>query len=201
MMKDYRSARWMISVFILLALLSVTGLRIDSVMAVGVQAGEGFDAALFGMPLPEDSPKTHGVRWAESRKVRQVIVDFAGDSPLPNPDTIKLEYWHGRGWDGQADPMVGDPGQHGWSRMDDWTHGEWKQAKGSWRVEGRCWIYTFDSTPTEFPKLKGEGVTYRKTLQIRLRSEEALPAIKHLRVLTDAVLKPLTLRLHFGDPA
>ncbi len=169
--------------------------------AVAADGGASFDAASFGMPLLEESPKVHGVRWAETRKVRQVVVDFAGEGALPDPGKIVVEYWHGQGWKGQADPMIGDPGMHGWSDMDDWTNGQWKAAQGRWQVKGRQWSFTFDSTQAEFPDLKDKGVTYRKTLQIRLRGEEKLPAIERMRTLTDAMLKPLTVRIFFGEPA
>lgn len=165
------------------------------------EAGALFDAALFGMPLLEEGPQVHGVRWAEPRKIRQVEVEFAEGEPLPEPDRIKVEYWHGQAWNGQSDPMVGDAGWYAWSSVDDWTNGQWRNAEGSWRVEGPRWVYTFDSSRAEFPNIGDEGVTYRKTIQVRLRGEEDLPAIARLRTLTESLLKPLTVRIHFGEPA
>ncbi|MPY90593.1 MAG: hypothetical protein GEU99_22060 [Luteitalea sp.] len=162
-----------------------------------------FDAAPFGFPIDDLGGRANGVRWAEPRKVRQVTVECAGEGPVPPGDGVRLQYWH-RSWDGQAEPILSEAGAGsvGWHGMDDWTNGEWKDAETSLRTEGRRWTFTLKPTGRkEFPKLRGQGVAYRKTLQIRLLTESPLPRLEAFRVYTDSVLRPLPVRILFGNPA
>lgn len=44
-----------------------------------------FDAASFGFPLQTQNDHVVGVRWAEPRKIRRVVVEFPGAASLPDP--------------------------------------------------------------------------------------------------------------------
>jgi len=168
-----------------------------------VAPGEALDAAPFGFPLQDADDRTFGVRWAEPRKIRRVIVEFAGNAAVPAPDTVRLQYWH-RSWDGKPDPILAEHGAGpvGWAAMDDWTNGEWKNADARCRVEGRRWIFTFAPTgAAEFKNLGHPGVGYRKTLKIRIAAREPLPPVACLRAFTDAVFRPVTVRIRWGHPA
>ena len=46
--------------------------------------------------------------------------------------------------------------------------------------------------------MEGEGVSYRKTLAIRVSSDSKMPAPSRFRVYTDSVCKPLRVRIQFG---
>src|ERR1035438_4912223 len=49
-----------------------------------------FDAAPFGLPLPEGN----GVMWEDPREIHKVVVHFAG--AVPAPEQLRLEYWGSR---------------------------------------------------------------------------------------------------------
>ncbi len=163
--------------------------------------GAAFDIAPFGWPMSYDEGKAHGVRWAEPRKVRRVVVEFADGQTPPEPAQVRLEYWQ-RVWDGKADPLIVERGAGGvgWDAMDDWTNGRWLAAKSRVQKNGNAYEFTFAPTSAdEIPKFKGEGVTYRKTLAVRIAADSILPAPSRFRVYTDSVSKPLRVRVQFGE--
>ena len=163
------------------------------------------DIAPFGVPVPQEgsaNPQPQ-VRWAEPRKVRQVVAEFAGGQPSPDPCGVSLQYWQ-RTWDGQADPVLMERGAGwvGWDAMDDWTNGKWITAKTSLQVDGKRWTFTIlPITSEEIKDIKGPGVSYRKTLWVRLNSPKPLPACEKMQVFTESSYRPLSLRIHFGQPA
>ncbi len=163
-------------------------------------AGEAFDAVPFG--FLENSANSYGVKWAEPRKIRRVVVSFADADPLPPPQALRVQYWHA-GWDAKPEPIQSEKGAGGvgWERMDDWTNGGWKDADTRVQVSGRTWTYTFAATgEKEFPT-SAPGVSYRKTLKLRLLTEKDLPKPARFQAFTDAVYEPLTVRVLFGRPA
>jgi hypothetical protein len=160
----------------------------------------GFDIAPFGWRMTYDEGKAHGVHWAEPRKVRRVVVEFADGQALPEPSQVHLEYWH-RVWDGKADPLIVERGAGGvgWDAMDDWTNGRWVAARGHVQRIANTYEFTFAPTSAdEIPKFRGEGVAYRKTLAIRVAADNVLPAPSRLRVYTDSASKVLHVRIQFG---
>lgn len=164
------------------------------------QVGAAFDAAPFGMPLDTKGGKAYGLKWGEPRKIQQVVVEFKAAAPAAD---VRLQYWH-RHWDGKADPILAerDTGGQGWTAMDDWTNGEWKDADVQVRKDGPHWIYTFNPTQAkEFPKVAPPGVTYRKTLQFRIVCEQPLPDIAAFHAYTQAQYQRLSVRIVWGKPA
>jgi hypothetical protein len=167
-----------------------------------VTPGATFDIAPFGSRMSYDEGKAHGVRWAEPRKVRRVVVEFDGSQALPEPAQVRLEYWH-RVWDGKADPLIVERGAGGvgWDAMDDWTNGRWIAAKSRVQRTGNGYEFTFAPTSAdEIPKFRGEGVTYRRTLAVRVTRDSGLPAPSRFRVYTDSISKPLRVLIQFGEP-
>ena len=166
--------------------------------------GEGaFDAAPFGTLVSRPGANEYVLRWAEPRKIRRVLVEFGSGSAVPAPDKIRLQYWH-RTWDGRPDPVLEEAGAGvvGWHSIDDWTNGEWKEADTVLQANGRTWTFTFNPTGNrEFKDLGNASVRYRKTLKVRLVSRAELPPIAAFRVMTDAVYRPLSVRILFGLPA
>ncbi len=164
---------------------------------------EAFDAAPFGWVERDAEGTCHGLRWEEPRKVRQVVITFADAATTSRVDGLRIEYWQ-RNWKGRPDPVSAEigAGVAGWDAVDDWTNGTWKRAET--RVEAGAAGCTFTFAPTgpgEFPGLEGTGVSYRKTLKIRVAADKPLPAIQKFQVLTDAVSRPLTVRISLGQPA
>ncbi len=164
--------------------------------------GAAFDIAPFGFPISYGDGKAHGPRWTEPRKVRRVVVEFAEGQTLPESPQLRLEYWQ-RVWDGKANPLIVERGAGGvgWDAMDDWTNGRWIAAKTHVQRTGNTYEFTFTPTSSEeIPKLKGEGVTYRKTLAVRVAADSVLPVPSRFRVYTDSVCKTLRVRIQFGTP-
>jgi len=168
----------------------------------GYSPGAAFDIAPFGSRMTYDEGKAHGVRWAEPRKVRRVVVEFDASQTLPEPSQVRLEYWR-RVWDGKADPLNFERGAGGvgWDAVDDWTNGRWVKAKGRVQRTGNAYEFTFDPTSAEeIAKFQGEGVTYRKTLAVRVTRDGGLPAPSRFRAYTDSISKALRVLVQFGEP-
>ncbi len=193
---------------LLVALLMATLARADARSGISPRIaspspGAPFDAAPFGMKIQDPDGKSVVIRWAEPRKIRRLVVEFPVNSHPPSADHVRLEYWH-HSWDGRPDPVLKEMGAGGvgWDPIDDWTNGRWKIADSELQVDGRTWTYTFKPTnASEFADLKDKGVAYRKTLKIRLTSESPLPLPVNLSAYTDAVYRPLAVRILFGKPA
>lgn len=161
-----------------------------------------FDAAPFGISEVSQDGRGHGVRWGKSRKIRKVVVEFDENAEVPDPNSVRLQYWLGS-WNGTTDVDVAEaPSARGWLPMDDWTNGKWHDADVRLHTAGHRWTYTFaPSGAKEFPDLGTPGVAYRKTLKIRLVSDQPLPKPALLQTLTEAVCRPLKVRVLWGTPA
>ncbi len=171
--------------------------------AQSVVGRQPFDAAPFGFASTLREGLVREIRWAEPRKIRRVVIEFPEGAEVPQPGTVRLRYWRG-GWDGLPDPVLAErgAGRVGWERMDDWTNGKWQDADANLHTEGTRLVLTFNPTGAkEFEKLGQPGVTYRKTLMIRVVSDAPLPADTRVRAVTDSIYQPLTFRLHWGTPA
>ena len=173
-----------------------------TVHAAEAAPGAPFDIAPFGFRVATDDGTAQSIRWAEPRKVVRVVAEFDKGQALPEPSQVRLQYWH-RVWDGRADPLIVERGAGGvgWDAMDDWTNGRWITAKSQIRQTANAFEFTFAPTSAEeIPNLKGEGVTYRKTLSVRVRRDKGPLVPARLRVYTASVSKPLSVRIQFGAP-
>ena len=195
----------------------MTGARIAFTCCVilsccSVRAGEtadsqiprgALDMAPFGFRASDPNHRWHSVRWAEPRKIRQVVVEFPDGRVLPDPDAVTLQYWH-RTWDGRPDPVSPERGAGGvgWDAMDDWTNGTWIDAQAELDVDGTRWTFTFAPiTDREISNIQGPGVSYRKTLWVRLFSGRPLPRLDAMCVYTESLPRPLSVLIQFGRPA
>lgn len=161
------------------------------------------DMAPFGFHVSDPDGHWHGIRWTEPRKVRRVIVRFADDQALPEQSEVTLQYWR-RTWDGKADPVQAERGAGGmgWDAMDDWTNGTWIDAETSVIANGATWTFALQPVSSkEIEDVEGPGVTYRKTLWIRLLFSRPVAQPRSLQVLTESAYQPLRVRIHFGRPA
>ncbi|UCG58760.1 MAG: hypothetical protein JSU70_04445 [Phycisphaerales bacterium] len=161
------------------------------------------DIAPFGFRVSDENGRWHGLRWAEPRKVRQVVIRFADGQSPPDPDVVTLQYWH-RTWDGKADPVHLERGAGGvgWDAMDDWTNGKWIDAGAELNADASRWTFTLlPITDREIKSADTPGVTYRKTLWIRLLSKRQLPPLDEMHVFAESSYLPLGVRIQFGTPA
>ena len=174
----------------------------DRSLGADVREGMAFDAAPFGILIPDQDGRGYGIRWAEPRKIRRVEVEFADNLVPPPSSQLRLQYWR-RIWKGKPDSVLSErsAGAVGWDRMDDWTNGRWVDAGTHLTQKENRWIFTFAPVSAkEIPDLQGAGVEYRKTLWIRLRSYESLPPLQSFLAYTDSVYQLLQARIQFGKP-
>jgi hypothetical protein len=165
--------------------------------------GQLLDAAPFGLFTSEKDGKAFSLRWGEPRKIRRVVIDLAENSNIKGPDDVRLQYWH-KSWNGRPDPILAESGAggEGWTEIDDWTNGQWKDADTNLVVNGNKLIFTFNSTAAkEFTDLGQNGVGYRKTLKMRLVSDLSMSKPIRFQAFTDAVCRELTIRILLGKPA
>ncbi len=166
-------------------------------------AGQAFDAAPFAQARYDAATHAYAVQWAEPRKIRRIEVEFEANAVLPGADSVRLQYWC-QSWDGRPDPIQVETGVAGagWTAVDDWTNGRWKDADTRVDVGGNRWTYSFAPTgEKEFKDIGQPGVAYRKTLKVRLLAEKSLPKPHRFRAFTDAVCRPLGVRILWGKPA
>ena len=150
-----------------------------------------FDAAPFGLPLPEGN----GLMWEDPRELHRVVVHF--QDAAPSPDTVRLEYW-GSWWPERHLPKDREPGggDMGWMELGNWWKYGWRVADTEARVEGKAIAFKFRPVNAkEFPKAKDYPATFRYTLKVRVASDQKLPAVERLEAVTDSKLESRAFRL------
>jgi hypothetical protein len=146
-----------------------------------------FDAAPFGLPLPEGN----GVMWEDPREIHKVVVYFADRAPAP--DKVRLEYWGSR-WPDQHLPKDREQGGgfSGWMELGNWYTYKWRTADAEARADGNALTFTFHPVNArEFPKLKDYSASFRYTLKVRIASDLPLPAVQRIQAFTDSSFEPL----------
>ncbi len=162
--------------------------------ALGFRPGLGaapFDAARFGLPLPEGN----GVMWEDPREIHQVVVHFAGAAPAP--EQLRLEYWGSR-WPEQHLPKDRVPGggDVGWMELGNWYTYDWRVADAEAKADTNTVTFTFRPVNAkEFPKLKNYPAPFRYTLKLRVTSEAPLPKVERIEAFTDSSLEPRIVNL------
>ncbi len=177
--------------------------RIPALVAVLVSSplaalSAQFDAAPFGLPLPEG----HGILWEDPREIHQVTVHFEG--PAPAPESVRLEYWGSR-WPEQRLPKDREPGggDVGWMELGNWYEGGWRVADVESTGEGSTINFAFPPVNAkEFPKLKDYPAPFRYTLKLRVSSTSTspLPKVKYFEAFTDSTFKSVAVRLAWAKP-
>lgn len=150
-----------------------------------------FDAAPFGIPLPEGS----GLMWNDPREIHSVIVDFAG--PVPPDSKLRLEYW-GSHWPQEHLPKDRELGNgwSGWIELGNWYNGGWRVADSVQSISGNSVRFTFRPVNEhEFPNLTNYASTGRFTLKVRVAANQALPKILRIRALTDSTITERPVRI------
>ena len=172
---------------VLLGLIFLGGL---AAAQTGPETRRKIDLAPFGQLLTEAGARV-GVEWREERDVHEVRVSFAG-SPVRGS---KIEYWF-RTWpyprpgSRMADASIEDP-------VDDIYQGRWLPAEVQEMCEGSQCRYTFQPLRVQENSLAANlpGVTYRRTLKVRVVNEKPLPPIAGLQVFSDSLEKPVSIRI------
>lgn len=138
--------------------------------------------------IPADT-QAAGVQWDDPRDVREVVAEFSGRAPAD----IVVEYWF-RTWPPPPPrmPVMED-------EIDDPWQGKWLQADVKMQASDNRCVFTFEPLGEENPHADNlPGVTYRRTLKLRLILPQGSPKLESLRVHSDSVLVPLVLRVELG---
>jgi hypothetical protein len=154
-----------------------------------------FDAAPFGLPLPDGN----GVMWEDPREIHRVVVYFQG-SPPP-VDRVRLEYW-GSWWPERHLPKDREPGggDNGWMELGNWYKYGWRTADTEVATDGQAIAFTFRPVnASEFPKVKEYPAAFRYTLKVRVVSDDPLPPVQRISALTDSVNEERTVRLAWAN--
>ncbi len=162
-----------------------------SLLTTGVVRAAAFDAAPFGLALPEGT----GLMWEDPREIHRVVVHFK--SAPAEAAKVRLEYWGSR-WPEQHLPKDREPGggDVGWMELGNWWKYGWRKADADIQTDGRTLTFTFRPVNAkEFPKLEGYPASFRYTLKIRVVSEASLPGLDKMEVFTDSVLEERAFRL------
>jgi hypothetical protein len=173
-------------------------LLINAVLSAGVQPALGapsFDAAPFGLPLPNGS----GVIWEDPREIHEVVVHFRAGAP--DPSRVHLEYW-GSWWPERHLPKDREPGggDIGWLELGNWYKYGWRRADTRVTVEDGALRFRFAPVnATEFPKVEGYPAPFRYTLKIRL-VDDAGGQVARIQAYTDSDTVSRTVRVVFAQP-
>ena len=157
-------------------------------------AGAQFDAAPFGLPLPEGN----GVMWEDPREIHRVVVHFA--SAPPPLEKARLEYWGSR-WPEQRLPKDREPGggDTGWMELGNWYSYNWRTADTAAVARSNSVEFKFRPVNAkEFPKLKDYAAGFRFTLKLRVTADEPLPQIERIEAFTDSSVENRFARLAFS---
>jgi hypothetical protein len=152
-----------------------------------------FDAAPFGLPLPEG----HGVMWEDPREIHKVVVHF--DSAVSALENIRLEYWGSR-WPEQHLPKDREPGggSVGWMELGNWYTYKWRVADAEAKADGNSLAFTIRPVNAkEFPNLKDYPAPFRYTLKLRVAADTLLPKIAQIEAFTDSTLEPSIVKLEW----
>jgi hypothetical protein len=133
----------------------------------------------------------YGLQWAEERDVASLHIRFASAFVA---EKLSIQYWF-MNWPYVPPkmPTIEDP-------VDDPWQGHWLTARSKISCEGQDCRLTF------LPLDKGEnpnadnlpGLPYRRTLKIRLLSNDQPPAVERLEVFSGSQQKTVQVRIELG---
>ncbi len=156
-----------------------------------VWSGDTLDEAVPVKALTDvpDDVHTVGVQWNYPRDVREIVAVFAGDAP----EGVAVEYWF-RTWPPPPPQM---PTME--DEIDDPWQGQWLQAKTSVQRRGDRCVFSFEPLGEENPHFQNlPGVTYRRTLKLRLILPADAPRLEALVVHSDSVVQRRSVRIQLA---
>lgn len=135
-----------------------------------------------------------GLQWESPRRFSRIVVRYAPGQQLPEPASVKVQYWH-RSWPQHE--------QGGWTEIDDQFNGRWVTAKTDMEDLDSGVSYSF--LPLDKEELGRDvvgPVKYRVAYKVRLLFPKALtPAIHSIQALGDYQWKEVHVRIEFGCAA
>jgi len=185
-------------------MVSLMNLALPLAFCLAEQPGEPVNVVPFGQITRWDSQaRDYGVLWEDPRDIFRVVVKFADAKALPNPNTIRLEYWQSS-WPHHRIPRdrPSGAGSSGWLNVGDWFQGKWQKADANLDVKGTTYTFTFNPVNSrEFPNMKDFSARHRSTLKLRVIVNEPLPVIDAFEAYTDSVWNRLEFEVQWGGTA
>lgn len=101
----------------------------------------------YEVPVWEDGRCCIGLRWFETRNIKQMAIEFAKAGPMPDAKAAKVQWW------------VGDsPWQGGW-----------KDLNGEIKIDGRVWSFVANSKDINDARNKGREVMSARMGEEKIR--------------------------------
>jgi len=133
----------------------------------------------------------YGLQWAEERDVESLHIRFA--SPFV-AEKLSIQYWF-LNWPYAPPkmPTIEDP-------VDDPWQGQWLTARSKINCQGQdCHLTFVPLDKSENPKADNlPGLAYRRTLKVRLLSNDQPPAVERLEVFSESRQKTVQVRIELG---
>ncbi|MBN1852664.1 MAG: hypothetical protein JW829_08065 [Pirellulales bacterium] len=182
----------------------ILNLALLSSTCLASQTGTPVDVIPFGQIETWDGGgKDYGVIWEDARDIFRVVVTFADPDSLPDPTTVRLNYWQSS-WPHSRIPRdrPSGAGGSGWLNVGDWYQGKWTQADTKLEIKDNQYTFTFHPVNAhEFPDLGDFAARYRSTLKLRLVGDQKLPKIDSIEAFTDSIWDRLAFDLFWGGTA
>ena len=169
--------------------------------ALAAKPGDHMNVVPFGEQEKWNGQGTNcGVIWEDPRDIFHVVVTFADADNLPDPDSIRLEYWQSvwpvkripRFSPATGAPQVGNWFQGKFPRVGDWFQGKWLIADTNLTIDNSTYSFSFNPVNArEFPELKDFNARYRTTFKIRVVTDQPLPRIDEIEARTDSTWKQI----------
>ena len=138
--------------------------------------------------------KDLGLEWREERDIQRIVLRFATSASQAMSGGIRIEYWQ-HTWPAAPPEMPNIEDQ-----VDDPWQGKWLTAEADGRCSAAECEFSFRPLAgSENPLAKNlPGVRYRRSLKLRVVSNANLPRVAGFEVYSDAIKKPLSLRIALG---
>ena len=192
------------SLLVNICMVFLIGLIGSSGVCPAAEDGEIVNVVPFGEVKTWDSQgKDHGVIWEDARDIFRVVVRFADSKTVPDPESIKLQYWQSS-WPHNRIPRdrASGAGGSGWLNVGDWFQGKWINADTNLDIKDNSYTFTFNPVNAkEFQDLKNFSAPYRTTLKLRLVADRKLPAIDAFEAYTDSLWSTLEFEVQWGGTA
>jgi hypothetical protein len=134
----------------------------------------------YTVPVNKNGLGCIGLQWIESRRIRDIGIEFAKDSHIPSTAEVRAECWVGLGVDHVS-------GESNWQ-------GNWKplpakieQNGNTWVVKSLRetrkirWVFPKSDKPIIIRRLFANTISHYKTADVMLQLEEPMPG-KHAEV-------------------
>jgi len=112
------------------------------------------DQGHYTVPTVEDGQGSIGLLWVERRLLKELVIEFARGTPLPDSQTSRVEYWSGESrWQGKWEPVDGEIESDGrrWRVRPQWRIQTAAARAGSEKIR---WVFAPTEAPIKVARLR-----------------------------------------------